>query len=306
MARLVWWGLLLGLWGGQIAAAAAAVPELRSYCRRAPTRWLRAAHPHAGDYCRKVALGRARLFHDTERAGKAATVARALLPDGLEARLLHAQALGLSARPGSAHSEFEAIFARLEAARSRDLGALVFLSAARAAMARADYSVSLARYRQTILRLEQIGDSHERAKVLFEAATAAAYADPRAGRESRAYLKQAELEVAPLLDELLPAAFALSWYRDRELARARDAARRVGQSWAIHYVTTENKEPRGKPGETLPVLPQGEVALLACAIALAVEPEELPSHVERFLKTRAAGAPPWLSSFLRPLPPQND
>jgi hypothetical protein len=222
--------------------------------------------------------------------------ARALRAHAPEAPLIAVQATLFLGDPASAHRLFSAVAPDLAAPAVADaLTTPVVLAGARAALLSGDYARARVLYRWVLLRLDDLEQPREEARILIEAATTVSYSSPSQGREARAYLARALAKNAPLLRPIARAAWVLSFVREGNLTRAKDKAGVFEDSWGLVWMFEGNEGAVGKPGESVPVLPPGEARAFAAAVAAAIEPEALPLHLTKYYEQ----AGPALASHLR-------
>ncbi len=257
---------------------------------RAPF-WERVTDKKTDMYCQLLDRGRARLYSSPREARALSDEAAALRPGAIEAALLGAHAELLLGHPDRANAQFSRMAPDLGVPEVAPmLSATSVAAGARAALLAADYQVALVRYRWVLLRLFDLHDPREEARLLVEAAVAASYASPDAGREARAYLAAAEAKNAPLLRPIVHAAWALSLLRDGEVERAKRMVAHFESSWALVWIF-EGQHPIGLPGETLPLLPRGEREALYAAVAESVEIEAAEEHWQSFSELSGPNAP---------------
>lgn len=266
----------LGAAGGHQSVA-----ELACYQR--PAFWKRVTDRGADDYCRLVDRARTRLYSAPEEARTLSDQARKLRPPGVAAQLLNAHAQLLLGDSLQAHREFSEVASELASPKIAPyLTPSTVAAGARAALLEGDFVDALARYRWILLRLDDLKNPHEEARLLIEAASAAEYALKDGGREARAYLSAAESKNAPLLRPLIRAARALSLLRDGDIERARREAAHFESTWALSWMF-EDQNPVGAPREPIPVLPRGEKFALLAAVAESVEREVVEENWAQFL-----------------------
>lgn len=253
--------------------------------------WSRVTDKDTDAYCQLLDRGRARLYSSPREALALAKKAATLRSSATVATLLGAHAELLLDHADQAHAEFSRAVPDLGAQEIASLLSPTFVAAgARAALLSGDYEAALIRYRWVLLRLFDFHNPREEARLLIEAAVAASYASPDAGREARAYLAAAETKNAPLLRPIVQAAWALSLLRDGDVERAKRKVAHFESSWELVWIF-EGQHPVGRPGETIPVLPKGEREALFAVVAEAVEPEAAEEHWQSFAEMAGAEAP---------------
>jgi hypothetical protein len=262
-------------------------PEIESFCAESTHFWARTRPGSSATYCSLVRRSRTLVPSALGAALQLAEQALVLQPHGSEARRAAAEIRLLSGDPGGAYQlllPFSATAARsssgkrLAAPSEREL-----IVQARAALLSGNYQAALIAYRRAVLGLGELHRPHEEARVLVEAATAAAYASAHSGREARTYLSAAKAMNAPLLTHVVSAAWALSHYRDGEFEWSKGQVEYLQSSWTIHWLFERQPPAVGLPGEVLPVLPSGESSAFAAVVAEAVEVPAASIHWNEFV-----------------------
>lgn len=251
-------------------------------CSTPDSVWRRSKVPSIAAYCDHVALGRSALDSDPGRALLRAAKAQRLLPNGIDALSLRAEATLLSGQVEEAERCFATWIERLSEAETARLPIATTISVGRAALLSGKYASALSWYRRAVLGIDRLAGPRQRARVLIEAAIVAGYQDPPLGDEARSYLRLAERQNAPLLREVLLGAWTASWLRDGQPVQAVEKARELGGSWALSYVLSAHPVSLGRSNEILPVLPEGEGAAMCLAVAHLIEPDVKSLHAERF------------------------
>jgi tetratricopeptide (TPR) repeat protein len=274
-----------------LAVALSEVASAASPCSEDSSFWRRSLCSSRSSYFELVRKARARLWSDPRAAAALCRQAKAIDSEGTEAQLLLAHATLLSGDPERAHQLFEVRLEALDGTpKGSDVEPTLRIAAARAALLSSDYQRALHHYRRAVLRLEEIPSPRERARVLIEASSAASYAGPGRGREARTALRLASEEHAPLLAPVIAAATLLSLLRDGDSTVSFET-QSFESSWEIHWLFDGAASSIGKSHEILPVLPKGESAALAFAVATLVEPEATTLHWEAYLEQSEGGRP---------------
>lgn len=270
-----------------------------SLCVDEPSFWRRALSSAHDEYCRYVHRTQANLAVRPALAEQFARAALKLSPRGVVAQLLLGETLLFQAEAQGAHEHLQKWMAL---APPEALTPRLRVSAARAALLSGDYAVALELYRTVVLRLDGFSSSREQARILIEAATAAAYAQSKSGREVRGYLAIARQKSAPLLVETLVGAWVLSLLREDRIKEATAMAQSLNDSWTLPWIVERQDPSLGKPSEVLPVLPPGEGFAMAAAVAQVLEPE----HAENlWLSFREFAEETWPTHIERATPPDS-
>lgn len=238
----------------QVSGAVAADAPYELSCGQALTVWRKARDPGAGDCCALVVRAKAGLWAAPARARELSSRAVTLCPHGMEA----AVALALAALAVGDVAEAHRLFERLSTGKNAEIwlqlppGQQLF--AARAANLTGAVDRALDHYRAVILDLERIPSPHERARVLLEAAMMATRATPPAPAEALAYFRQSADHPSPRLGvvrQLIGHALGLEGGsgEDHALELQLEEAREL-----LRWMQGSAVNPRGAPGELLPVL----------------------------------------------------